>query len=70
MSSTKDSYNRDVQLIYEASVLGNMFTRDSIKVLVIIKELTLGTDAETWIKGHECRRDSMQEHQARYDGTS
>ena len=44
---TKDSENRDVKIIYQASLVGNMFNRYSRKVLNIIKELTLGTDAET-----------------------
>ena len=44
-----------------------MFIRDSRKFLDIIKELTLGTDAETWIKGLQCGRKSMQELHAQYD---
>ena len=44
---TKDSENRDVKIIYQASLVGNMFNRYSRKVLNIFKELTLGTDAET-----------------------
>ena len=47
-----------------------MFNRDSRKVVDILKELTLGTDAETWIKGLKCVRKAMQELQAHYDGTS
>ena len=46
-----------------------MFIRDSRKVLYIHKELTLGTEAETWIKGLKCVRKAMQELQAHYDGT-
>ena len=53
-SSPEDSENRDVQIIYQASIVGKMFTRDSRKVIDILKELTLGTDAETWIKGLKC----------------
>ena len=45
-SSPKDSENRDVQIIYKASLVWNIFTRDSMKVLDIIKEPTIGTDAE------------------------
>ena len=37
MSNTKDIENRDVQIIYQASLVGNIFTRDSTKVLGIIK---------------------------------
>ena len=46
-SIPEDSKNRDVQIIYQASLVGDMFNRDSRKVLDIIKELTLGTDPET-----------------------
>ena len=41
-SSPKDSENRDVQIIYQASLVGNMFTRDLREVIDILKELTLG----------------------------
>ena len=69
-SSPEDSKNRDVQTIYQASLVGNMFTIDSSKVLDILKELTLGTDAETWVKGLKCGRKEMQELQPHYYGTS
>ena len=69
MLSPKDSENRDVQIIYQASLVWNMFTRDSKKVLDILKEMTLGTDAETWIKGLKCGRKSMQKLHAHYEGT-
>ena len=69
ISSTKDSENRNVQIIYQESLVGNMFTRYSRKVLDILKELTLVTDAEKWIKGLKCNRKVMQEPQAQYDGT-
>ena len=57
----------DVQIIYKAILVGNMFTRDSRKVLDILKELNLGNDAETWIKVLNCGRKSMQKFQAHYD---
>ena len=59
--STEDSENRDVLIIYHASLVGNMFTRDSRKVIDILKELTLGNDAETYIKGLKCGIKAMQE---------
>ena len=65
----KDSKNRDVQIIYQSSLFGNMFTRDSRKVLDILKELTLGTDYDTCIKGLKCGRKEMQELQYHYDST-
>ena len=46
----------DVQILYQESLVGNMFTKNKRKVLDILKELTLGTDAETWIKGLKCSR--------------
>ena len=70
MLSPKDSENRDVKIFYQASLVGNMFTRDSSKVLDVLKELTLGTDNDTWIKGLKCGRNTMQELQAHYDSTS
>ena len=69
-SSSKDSENRDVKIIYQASLVGNMFTRNSKKVLDILKELTLGTDAETCIKGFKGVRKETKEPQAHYDDTS
>ena len=49
--NTEDSEKRDIQIIYQASIVGNCFTRDSRKILDIIKEMNLGNDAETWVKG-------------------
>ena len=69
-SITEDSEKRDLQIIYQASIVGNMFTRYSRKVIDILKELTLGTDAETLIKGLKCGRKAIQELQAHYDVTS
>ena len=65
----EDSENRDVQIIHQSSIVGKKITIYSKKVLGIIKELTLVTDAETWIKGLKCVRKEMQELQAHYDGT-
>ena len=47
MPIPEDSENRYVQIIYQASLFGNNFTKDSRKVLDILKELILITDAET-----------------------
>ena len=43
-SSTKNSEHRYMQIMYQASLDGKMFTRESRKVLDILKETTLGTD--------------------------
>ena len=55
----EDIENRDVQIIYQESLEGGIFTRDSGKVIEILKEITLGTDYETWIKGLKCGRKAM-----------
>ena len=68
--SPEYSKNRDVQIIHQASLVRNMFTRDSGKVLDILKELTLGTNDETLIKGIKCDRKAMQELQDNYNSTS
>ena len=70
MLSLEDSENRDLQIIYQAILVKKMFTRDSKKVIDILKELNLGTDAETCIKGLTCYRKLMKELQANYYGTS
>ena len=49
-SSPDESETRDVHILYNASLSGNMFTRYSSKVLNILMELTIGGDSETWIK--------------------
>ena len=46
--------NRDVEIIYQASLFGKIITRESRKVLDILKEPTLVTDSKTWIKGIKC----------------
>ena len=68
--STDDGDNRDVQIIHQSILVGNMFTRDSRKVIDILNKLTLGIYLKTSIKGLKCGRNTMQDLQARYDGTS
>ena len=46
-----------------------MFTRNSQKVLDILKELTLRTDTETCTKGLKRVRKETKEPQTHYDGT-
>ena len=70
MPIPKDIEHRDVKIIYQEILVRNMFNRDSRKVIKIIKELKVGTDNETWIKGIKCGRKAMQELQSHYDGTS
>ena len=47
-----------------------MLTKDSRKVLNILNKLTLGTYIKLWIMGLRCGRNSTQEIQYQYDGTS
>ena len=47
MTITKDREKRDVQIIYQASLVVIFFNIDSFKVLYMIKEPTLGDDAGT-----------------------
>ena len=60
----------DVQIIHQSILVGNIFTRDSKKVIDILKELTIVTDDETCIKGLNCVRKSIKYLQAHYDGMS
>ena len=50
---------REQEIIQNDPLRGNMFYRDTKKVLENFKELTLDTDADTWIKGKHCVRESM-----------
>ena len=59
-----------MQIIHQASIFRNIFIKDSRKVFNILKELALRTDEKTWIKGLKCGRNSTQELQDYYDGTS
>jgi hypothetical protein len=55
-------------VIRNASLEGAVFRSDSMKVLSLLKSLTVGTDAENWMKGKTCGRLAMQAIQAHYDG--
>ena len=57
-------------MIQHASLEIAMLKRDSKRVLIILKELTLGTDAKTWIKGIKCDQFTMNASQTHYDGPS
>ena len=60
--------DEDQEIIYNASLTGAMFNRDTKKVLALLKELTSGTTGETWIKGIRCGREAMLALQNHYDG--
>ncbi len=57
-------------IIYNASLTGPMFKQDSVKVLSILCEITLGTQAETWMKGKRCGRAAILALQAHNDGVA
>lgn len=59
---------RSKRLIENANIEGALFRSDSLKVLSLLKSLTVGTDAENWMKGKTCGRTAMQALQAHYDG--
>ena len=56
--------------VYNAKVEGNIFSRDTQKVLKLLQELTLDTPAADWIKGIECGRAAMEALQRHFDGES
>ena len=60
--------DRDDLIMYNAQLDGSMFKRDSKHVLQILKELTNGTQAETWMKKKTCGRLAMIALQDHYDG--
>ena len=60
--------DRKQQIIYNAPLDGYIFKRDSEKVLNIIRESCLGTDAESWIKNIRCGRRAMIALRQHYDG--
>ena len=46
--------DREQEIIQNDPPQGNMFPRDTKKVLAFIKDLTVDTSAETWMKGKQC----------------
>lgn len=62
--------DREHEIIYNVTLTGAMFQCDSKKLLGLLKELAIGSNAETWIKGARCGRDAMMALQEYYDGES
>ena len=58
------------EIILNSPLQGNMLPCDIKKVLEILKELTVDTDAETWMKGKHCGWEAMLALQNHYDGKS
>ena len=62
--------NREQEMIQNAPLQGNIFSFETKKVLEIIKELTVDTDSETYMKGKRCGRDAILASQNHCDGKS
>ncbi len=63
-----ESLDQKVQQIHTASLEGFKFNNDSERVLTLLKELCLDTEAETWFRNIKCSRKAMQALQVHYDG--
>jgi len=63
-----ESLDREIQQIHAAPLEGFMFKMDSGRVLALLKELCLHTEAETWFRNIKCGRKAMQALQTHYDG--
>jgi len=63
-----DELDRKTQKIQNASLERFMFTIDSERVLTLLKELCLETEAETWFRNIKCGREAMKALQIHYDG--
>ena len=60
--------DRKTQKIQNAPLEGLMFAIDSERVLTLLKELCLETEAETWFRNIKCGREAMKALQMHYDG--
>ncbi len=63
-----DQLENKVQKIHNAPLQGFVFNIDTKKVMTVIKETCLGTEAEPWIKNIKCGREAMRALQLHYDG--
>ena len=64
-----ESLDRKVQQIHTAPLEGLLFDLDSERVLTLLKELCMKTEAETWFRNINCGQKAMQAFQRHYDGT-
>ena len=62
--------DREQEIIQNDPLQGNMFSHENKKVLAIIKQLTVDTYAETWMKGKGCGREAMMALKNHYYGKS
>ena len=65
---TTATLSRHEQLVYGAQLTGFFFELDTVKVLNILKECLLDSEAESWIKNIKCGRLAMKALQDHYDG--
>ena len=63
-----ESLDRNVQQINTVPLEGLLFDLGSEKVLTLLKELCLKTEAETWFRNITCGRKAMQALHRHYDG--
>jgi len=63
-----ESLDRKMQQIHTALLKGFTFNIDSKRVLTLLKELCLDTEAETWFRNIKCGREAMKALQIHYDG--
>ena len=63
-----ESLDRKNQQIHTARLEGLIFNSDSERVMELLKELCLMTEAEPWIRNIKCGREAMQALQKHYDG--
>ena len=63
-----DKLERKVQQIHTTPLQGFTFNLDSKRVLTMLKELCLYTEAETWFRNIKCGRAAMKALQLHYDG--
>ena len=63
-----ENMDREQEKIYHAQLAGNMFNRDNKFVGQVLKELTVGTDAEHWAKSKRGAMDIMKALRDHYDG--
>ena len=62
-----DELDRKTQQIYNAPLYGLTFNLDSKRVLTLLKELCLETEAETWFRNIKCDCVAMKALQIHYD---
>ena len=61
---------REKEILHHASLNGPLFDQDPKKVMWIIRELTIGTPEEAWIKQAKFGRVAIKKLWGRYDKKS